>query len=242
VITNLSGAICISESVAKELQVWVDQNKSSSKNKFSINWFHLGADVENSVPTRGLPSDAVYVLSQLKLRPSFLMVGTIEPRKGHQQVLDAFEDLWKSGAEINLVIVGKQGWMVDILVSRLRSHSELNKRLFWLEGISDEFLGTLYENSACLIAASYGEGFGLPLIEAAQHKLSIIARDINVFREVAGKHALYFSGPEPKALADIVKRWLELNASDKAPQSTNMPWLTWKESVKQLKKVLLNRK
>jgi glycosyltransferase involved in cell wall biosynthesis len=238
VITNLSGAICISESVSKELQEWIDQNKPSLKNKFSINWFHLGADVENSVPTLGLPSDADYVLSQLKIRPSFLMVGTIEPRKGHLQVLDAFDDLWKSGADVNLVIVGKQGWMVDILVSRLRLHSELYKRLFWLEGISDEFLETLYANSTCLIAASFGEGFGLPLIEAAQHNLPIIARDINVFREVADKNAYYFKTDQSTELSHNVKEWLMLYKSNQHPKSENMNWFSWKESTKKLVEIL----
>ena len=68
-------------------------------------------------------------------------------------------------------------------------------------------LGTLekvYAASTCLISASEGEGFGLPLIEAAQHKIAIIARDIPVFREVAGDHAFYFNGNEstdlPKAI------------------------------------------
>lgn len=44
-------------------------------------------------------------------------------------------------------------------------------------------------SSTCLIAASFGEGFGLPLIEAAQHGLPIMARDIAVFREVAKEYA-----------------------------------------------------
>ena len=46
-----------------------------------------------------------------------------------------------------------------------------------------------FPNSACLIAASFGEGFCLPLIEAAKHDLPMIARDIPVFREVAGQSA-----------------------------------------------------
>jgi glycosyltransferase involved in cell wall biosynthesis len=121
------------------------------------------------------------------------MVGTLEPRKGHQQALAACEQLWADGVDANQVIVGKQGWMVEALVERMTHHAELNRRLFWLDGISDEFLEQVYAASACLIAASYGEGFGLPLIEAAQHKLPIVARDIPVFREVAGSHAHYFS-------------------------------------------------
>ena len=95
---------------------------------------------------------------------------------------------------------------------RLKRHPELGRRLFWLEGISDEYLEALYAASSCLIAGSYGEGFGLPLIEAAQHGISIIARDIPVFREVAGDHAYYFSSETGQDLAVEINAWLELES------------------------------
>ena len=239
VITSLSGAICISKAVADDLTEWVKQNGAKRRRPFKIDWFHLGADVDHSSPTSGLPMDAEVTLGQLRDRPTFLMVGTLEPRKGHAQVLDAFEQLWQSGNDINLVIVGKQGWLVDDLVARLRAHPELNKHLFWLEGISDEYLEKVYAASTCLIAASYGEGFGLPLIEAAQHKLPIIARDIPVFREVAGEHAFYFDAADAQGLAASIQQWLALYGNAAHPRSDKMPWLTWKQSARRLQDILL---
>jgi glycosyltransferase involved in cell wall biosynthesis len=59
------------------------------------------------------------------------MVGTVEPRKGYAQTIDAFELLWSKGEEVNLVIVGKAGWHVEELVERLRDHPLRGKRLFW---------------------------------------------------------------------------------------------------------------
>jgi len=234
VVAESDGAICISKAVANELTEWVKNNGPTRQRPFKIDWFHLGADVVNAVPNQGLPLDAVAVLDHLNGRKSFLMVGTLEPRKGHVQVLDAFEQLWQTGIDLNLVIVGKQGWMVEALVDRLRAHPELNKRLYWLEGISDEYLEKVYAASTCLIAASYGEGFGLPLIEAAQHKLPIIARDIPVFREVAGEPAYYFDSKSPDALVQSIKAWLTLHGADLHPKSNDMPWLTWKQSARQL--------
>ena len=163
------------------------------------------------------------------------MVGAIEPRKCHAQALAAFERLWGDGRDLNLVIVGKQGWMVERLLDRLRAHSELNRRLFWLDGISDEYLDKIYAASTCLIAASEGEGFGLPLIEAAQHKIPIIARDIPVFREVGGDCVFYFSNDKsPEALAKAIKEWLKLYTTGKHPKSDGMPYLTWAESARNL--------
>jgi glycosyltransferase involved in cell wall biosynthesis len=234
-LMGFDGAVCISRAVADELAAWYRNHGPERLRPFKIAWFHLGADVENSVPTRGLPDDFNDVLKELSRRPTFLMVGTIEPRKGHAQVMDAFELLWKEGVDANLVIVGKQGWMVEALVKRLRKHPERNKCLFWLDGISDEYLENIYAASTCLIAASEGEGFGLPLIEAARHKLPIIARDIPVFREVAGDHAYYFDDKRtPEVLATALKDWLPLYRAGTHPGSQTMPWQTWKASSQQL--------
>jgi len=239
VLTEVGDAICISKAVADELSRWNKMNRTIQRRPFKIDWFHLGADINASVPSKGMLEDAKAVLNAISAHPSFLIVGTLEPRKGHRQILDAFEQLWAQDVEVNLVIVGKQGWKMELLIDRLRHHSRLGQNLFWLNGISDEYLEKIYAASTCLIAASEGEGFGLPLIEAAQHKLPIIARDIPVFREVAGEYAYYFSGLEPQALADAIKRWLELNSEGKAPQSDDMPWLTWRQSTQQLLTAIL---
>jgi glycosyltransferase involved in cell wall biosynthesis len=245
-VCELDGAVCISRTVANELKVWHEHTGFTRENRrpFTIGWFHLGADVSNSAPSQGLPHDAEYILRQFKARPSFLMVGTIEPRKGYMQVIEAFTQLWEEGVDINLIIVGGEGWKgwvpdelrrnIPETAARLRSHPELNKRLFWLESISDEYLEKVYAASTCLIAASYGEGFGLPLIEAAQHKLPIIARDIPVFREVAGECALYFDAKLPPELAEIILEWLSLYRRNEYPRSENISGLTWMESAKQL--------
>lgn len=239
VIANFDGAICISRVVQFDLHTWLKKYGSKLLRPFQNGWFHLGADLENSIPTRVMPDSAKDVLDQLAIRPNFLMVGTVEPRKGHAQTLAAFERLWADNFEANLVIVGKEGWMVDRFIKKLLQHPEHNHRLFWLEGISDEYQGKVYAASTCLIAASEGEGFGLPLIEAAQYKLPIIARDIPVFREVAGEHAFYFNGLEPQELADAIQQWFELAQQGKAPRSDNMPRLTWKQSAERLLAIIL---
>jgi glycosyltransferase involved in cell wall biosynthesis len=242
-----NGAICISSAVAEDLRSWVDVSCPQRLCPIKIGWFHLGADIENSIPTRGLPKDAGQTLAQLCARPNFLMVGTIEPRKGYLQTLEAFSQLWQEGLDINLVIVGNEGWKslpddmrrtIPKIVKRLRDHPELGKRLFWLEGISDEYLERIYQTATCLIVASEGEGYGLPLIEAAQNKIPILARDIQVFREVAGEHAFYFSGLASEDLANAITRWLELYQQGAYPKSDDMHYLTWRESALQLQEQL----
>ena len=233
-VIKSDGAICISEDVGNTLRQWIAHNSLLPSANFEIKHFHLGADIDNSNPSVGLPTNAEQTIATIKNKNSFLMVGTVEPRKGHAFALDAFESLWNSGEDLLLVIVGREGWRNEETVKRLRSSPEYTKRLFWLEGISDEYLEKVYGACTCLIAASEAEGFGLPLIEAAQHKKPIIARDIPVFREVAGEHAFYFDGLDPESLATCIKDWLALHAEGKAPRSDNMPSLTWQESAEQL--------
>ena len=239
VITENDAAVCVSQSTAQELEHWIKQNNPSHLNRFNISCSHNGADLEYSHSNTRLSPDMQETLAQLQLYPTFLMVGTLEPRKGHMDALDAFEMLWESGVDVTLAIVGKQGWMVDELVNRLRSHPKLNRSLFWLEGIDDGYLARVYAKSTCLIAAAYGEGFGLPLIEAAQYNLPIIARDIPIFREIAGESAYYFDSSSPLDLSNVIKNWMILYTRKQHPPSDQIPWLKWHESAENLKKVLI---
>lgn len=234
------GVICISRSVADEVLQAVKRIPPQRWRNIGIGYFHLGADVSAQPATATINSDIQPLLGNIRTRPSFLMVGTLEPRKGHSQALAAIELVWGEGHDINLVIVGKQGWMVDAVAERIRSHREIGKRLFWLEKAGDDILSMLYAECTVLLMASEGEGFGLPLVEAAQQNLPIIARDLPVFREIAGEHAFYFSGLKPENLAQALKEWLRFFDKDNHPRSDDMPWLTWEQSTAQLLRVILN--
>ncbi len=238
-----SGAICVSQTVASQLKTWMEDHHIETNARFRYDWFHHGSDLEGSVPSRGIPRDAYQVFAAMDKTPAGLMVGTLEPRKGHAQALSAFEELWASGHEVTLVIVGKLGWRVDGMAERIRNHAELGKRLFWLEGISDEYLATLYKKAHFLLAASEGEGFGLPLIEAANNGLPLVARDLAVFREVAGAGAYYFPDTRrPADLAAAILDWLSLKAAGNHPLPDKVGALTWSQSAQMLFAALTGRK
>ena len=246
-VLQTDGALCVSRTVADDLHDWAETRDISPSRPFHIGHFRPGADIANAAPTRGFPRDAPLHLEAFAARPSFLMVGTIEPRKGHLPVLDAFDRLWREGVDVNLIVVGVEGWRglpqdmrrtIPQIVTRLQSHHESGKRLFWLNGASDEYLEKIYAASSCLIAAAEGEGFGLPLIEAARHGLPIMARDIPVFREVAGEHAFYFAAENPD-LAQAIKDWLQLYRAGQHPNSDAIPKTAWAQSAERIMDVLL---
>lgn len=231
------GAVCISRSVADELGRWYDQIQPARVRPLQIGYFHLGADLQCDAAV-AMPAPAP---NPTRTQATFLMVGTIEPRKGHAQVLDAFERLWAQGINANLLIIGKPGWLVDGMVARLRNHPHVGSRLMWLERASDQQLLEAYASASALIMASEGEGFGLPLIEAAQHGLPMIVRDLPVFREVAGNGAHYFAGHDPDDLDNTILDWMELSRAGRAPTPANVRWIEWDESARQLISVVLGK-
>lgn len=235
------GVICISKAVSDAYNRWVTTKSIVLSADFQNDWVHIGADIEGSSPSCGLPEDAQDVFDALASRITFLSVSTLEPRKAQEQILDAVELLWRQGQDVNLVFVGQPGWKVERLVSRIESHAEFGRRLFWLKGISDEYLQLLYKTSTCLIAASINEGFGLPLIEAARYGLPVIARSIPVFQEVAQCAAFYFSGNTGEALASCILEWLNLYKNHQHPDVKNMKWSNWADSTQKLTSYLVRR-
>lgn len=227
--------VCISRVVRDDVADQICRGGQAIKSVSpELAWFHLGADIRNSSPTLTLPRDAEDFFARVGSQITFLMVGTVEPRKGHLLTLDAFESLWAAGHEINLVVIGKRGWLVDELIVRLNSCSEKGRRFFWFDKASDEFLERAYLESTCLIAGSEAEGFGLPLIEASFYDLPVLARDIPVFREVGGEAASYFSGGNPKTLADAILKWVENNVRGQTPDPRRMDVLSWQDSARAL--------
>lgn len=232
--------VCISRATEADAREWMDRLQVPHEQQPVLGWFHLGADntVEDDHAATAAP-DHLDVFERLWGAIAFLMVGTLEPRKGHAQTLEAFNRLWAEGDDVVLVLVGRPGWMTDVIQRRIRHHDEFGLRLFWFMDADDELLDQLYAACTVLLAPSEGEGFGLPLIEAARRGLPILCRDLPVFREVAGKHAMYFSSSDPLSFADAVRAWLAAYRSEETPSSLGMPWLTWDQAAQSLLHVVL---
>ena len=223
--------ICISHTVKKEFSFWIQNTYGLSVSSIRCSVVPLGVDISGFTPTEQI-SIGVQQQSLTWLENKFvLMVGTIEPRKGHEDILNAFEKLWAMGETVHLVIAGKQGWKMEPFIHRLRTHPESNKHLRWVESPSDEVLLQLYRNSSGLIMASKGEGFGLPIIEAAFFCKPVFARDIPIFREVAIGNITFFSNEPNDHIVDILSKWVvDLPDSDSSIEVEYKNFPTWQES------------
>lgn len=227
-----TGIVCVSRAVADEVYQLIEDIKLPRPMK--VGYFRLGADFADVEPD-------VSELGFTKARPTFLMVGTIEPRKGQYYGLKAFEKLWEQGVDVNLVIVGKAGWDTKLLQAMFENHPEREKRLFWRQGISDSGLSAAYQEADALIMTSYLEGFGLPVVEAGRKNCPVILADLPVFREVGegAPKATYFDVGSADSLAKTIENYIEneLGSRDKAADTR---WPNWEQSAQEVKDVVLN--
>jgi len=190
--------------------------------------FRLGADFRKV--------DLSNVSSEIQSRfasdtPVFLSVGTVEPRKNHGVILDAFERLWNQGIDAKWVLAGKPGWMSEDLHERIKLHPENGKRLFWFTGASDDEIGFMYRSARAFIFPSIIEGFGLPIVEAMSQGTPVIASDTRIHREVGGKLCEYFNLDETDSLVGLI----EQHASrDKKNSIEGVQLTSWLESCRQL--------
>jgi glycosyltransferase involved in cell wall biosynthesis len=227
--------VCISRTTAEDLISYIESNPISRTSKFKVGYWHLGANFSKKLGNEGLDIK----ISDMSAKSYILMVGTIEPRKSHELALNAMELLWEQGSELCLCIAGKEGWMVGHLIERFRQHPQLNKKLFFFEGPSDADVHFLYGNSLALFFPSKGEGFGLPLIEAANHGIPIVCSDIPVFHEIASEYATYVNTSDAFLLANDLGVWWENYQKKNIPLTSSMPRLTWEQSSEMLLNILV---
>ena len=134
-----------------------------------------------------------------------LIVGTIEPRKNHLALLDAWELLRADGfAHLNLVVVGSLGWEHEAILRRLSPWLERGG-LHLLEGVPAADLRLLYRHASVTVCPSFGEGFDFPGIEAMRCGGVVAASDIPVHRGVFGDACEYFSPYSAEALANCLR-------------------------------------
>lgn len=132
-----------------------------------------------------------------------IYLSTVTIRKGHAELLSAFDLLWEQGFTISLTIVGSKGWLIDDFIERLQSHPQNGLKLFWKEGLNDSEVAELYKVTDIAFIASEDEGFGLVLEEGLANGLKVIARDIAVFRERSHPNLHFYSGG-PKELSEKI--------------------------------------
>jgi glycosyltransferase involved in cell wall biosynthesis len=223
--------LCISRAVRDDVGAYIEEHGMRPFHPIRLDYWQLGADIMPSGSNQQIRPEVAHMAADTS-SPLFLVVGTIEPRKGHNGVLDAFDALWAEGSQVRLCLAGKEGWEVEELMQRIRRHPMLNTRLFFVEHFSDAEINLCYAGAHALIAGSVAEGYGLPIVEAAQHKVPVIATDIAVFREVAGNGAAYFPLGDRAALMALVTQFSTFERPQREAMAAQVSVVSWQESAR----------
>ncbi len=142
------------------------------------------------------PADAA-ILRRLGLRrPYLLNVATIETRKNHRALFDAYVLLREAGHDLQLVCAGALGWQWAPILAHpaLRRH----RRDIVMPGLVERrTLAALYRNAAVFVYPSLYEGFGIPPLEAMACGAPVVASANSSLTEVLGDAPLWV-GPRPE--------------------------------------------
>jgi glycosyltransferase involved in cell wall biosynthesis len=166
----------------------------------------LGADIRPMAADVPLPAG---------LEPDryALLVSTIEPRKGHRMIYQAWLALLAAGvpqrARFKLVFAGRIGWLVDDLLADLRGDPRLAGNLEILTDADDDEIAALYRHAAfCLYPSKY-EGYGLPVIESFFHGKAVLASTGGAVPEVVGAFSPCLDPDDAAAWLHMLRLWIE---------------------------------
>lgn len=172
-----------------------------------------------------------------------LTVGSIEPRKNLQGLLEAYSQLSQQiKKEYKLVLAGFKGWENKEIMSLIDNDKE---NIHYLGFVSDTELSMIYNLASLFVFPSYYEGFGLPVLEAMACGTPVVCSDSSSLPEVGGDCVVYC---DAKSVDDISKK-IEYVLLDKVLQKTmslsglqRAKHFTWEKStqehIKVFKKVL----
>lgn len=104
--------------------------------------------------------------------------------------------------------------------------------------MKDSEIEYVYQHAKCLIQASAGEGFGLPLIEAGKYNLPVLCSDLEVFHEVAGEHVNYFQ----RKIESIVEKINEFEDGQAVYESNMISGQSWSQAAGQIYTMIVQDK
>lgn len=177
---------------------------------------HLGVDL------RPLPR-------QDREKGHFVMLGTVEARKNHALMIDAWEVLAQMSLPQmpELHIIGNTGWKVDDLIARIGAHPLLGRAVFLHGPLSDDAVGHHLSRANGLLFPSLAEGYGYPPLEAALAGATPICSNLPVFRETLGDCAVYVDSYDAYSWAETIKQ--HFRGTSARPELTKLKVATWPE-------------
>ncbi len=129
-------------------------------------------------------------LGYLRADAFWLIVATLEPRKNHHRLLEAYARLISSGSpRFPLVLAGGGGWLMEDLDRKL-DELKLRGDVVLTGYVDDQALQWLYQNCFAFVYPSLFEGFGLPVLEAMAMGAPVITSNTTSLPEIVADAGL----------------------------------------------------
>lgn len=168
--------------------------------------------------------------------PYVLSVGTVQPRKNYERLMQAFAALPSRWADLKLVIVGGRGWLESPIYAQARA---LGERVLFTGFADESDLPALYSGALCLAFPSLYEGFGLPVLEGMACGVPVLTSNVSSLPEVAGDAALMIDPHSVEAIRAGLITLLEEDSAERAARIergyAQAKRFTWGAAAQQLK-------
>ncbi len=167
--------------------------------------------------------------------PYLLSVGTVQPRKNYQMLIQAFAPLAAQWPH-HLVIAGGKGWLYDEMIAEV-TRQGLDGRVHFTGFVADADLPALYSGADLFVMPSVYEGFGIPLLEAMACGVPVLASNVSSLPEVGGETAVLLPPHDPTAWTTAMQRLLNdplLQKEMTAAGYEQVQKFSWQQAAAQL--------
>jgi glycosyltransferase involved in cell wall biosynthesis len=193
--------------------------------------------------SHGINSQKVITQNSPYPTPYFVMLGTIEPRKNHWLLLQVWRRLIEQLGDQapKLVIIGRRGWECENIIDLLERCEILKSHVIELEMCSDQELTNILHYSNALLFPTFTEGFGLPIAEALDLNVPVIASNLSVFREFAHDVPEYIDPLDAIKWLTTIIEYNDLNHPKRLAQIERIKTLTlptWQQHFAQVDKFI----
>ncbi len=162
-----------------------------------------------TVPDLGIQSWPA-PLRRIKGRDYVAYISTVEARKNHLYVVNAWRELIAQGVDVpDLVFVGRKGWRISGLMDLLDGTHYLGDRVHIVHDLSDAELNSVYANCLFTVFTSFVEGWGLPVGESLIHNVPCVASNTSSIPEVGGEFVDYVDPLNLRDGIEVIKRLIE---------------------------------
>jgi len=197
--------VCVSHATARRLEDLLQPRAQVVVAPHGIDHaqFHPGPAAGAAGDAGAAGADTV-LLAGAGIRPPYVaFLGTVEPRKGLDLLVAAFDRVAEAHPEHRLVVAGGQGWgagPVESAISAMAHPSRLVRTGY----LADEVVPALLRQASVVVYPARAEGFGLPVVEAMACGTPVITTAGSVMDELADGAAATFPAEDVTALAGLI--------------------------------------